>query len=60
MVPLDKISHDLESFQNRKKPYSEHSVQNIIDAVLRGEFDLRIFNPLILRREEKNNTLYIL
>ena len=33
-VPLDQIFHNLEHFQNRKKPYSEHSVQNIIDAVL--------------------------
>lgn len=33
-VPLDHIFHNIEHFQNRRKPYSEHSVQNIVDAVL--------------------------
>lgn len=33
-VPLSVISHDLKNFQNRKTPYSESSVNNIIDAVL--------------------------
>ncbi len=59
-MPLDLISHDLKNFQNRKKPYSEHSAQNIVDAVLRGEFDLRIFNPIIIRRDQKTQKLYIL
>jgi hypothetical protein len=33
-IPLDQISMDLKNFQNRKKPYSEHSVKNIIESVL--------------------------
>jgi len=59
-VPLDHIFHNIEHFQNRRKPYSEHSVQNIVDAVLDWSFDLRIFNPLILRRDNKTQKLYIL
>ncbi len=59
-VPLDQIFHDLENFQNRKKEYSEHSVDNIVKAVLDGKFDLRIFNPLVLWKDEKDKKLYIL
>lgn len=59
-VPLDHIFLDLQNFQNRKYPRSEHSVQNIIDAILEWRFDLRIFNPLILRRHPQNEKLYVL
>ncbi|MFZ2150596.1 MAG: hypothetical protein WAZ12_04165 [Candidatus Absconditicoccaceae bacterium] len=57
---LDQIFLDLKNFQNRKKPYSEHSVQNIVDAVLNGSFDFRIFNPIILWRDQDSVKLYIL
>jgi hypothetical protein len=33
-IPLKDINLDLKNFQNRKKPYSEYSVKNIIDSVL--------------------------
>ncbi len=59
-IPLDKIAIDLKNFQNRKKPYSEHSVQNIIDAVLNWNFDFRIFNPIIVWRNSQDGRLYIL
>lgn len=59
-VPLSVISHDLKNFQNRKTPYSESSVNNIIDAVLQWTFDLRIFNPIILWRDKDKNSFYIL
>jgi len=32
-VPLCDISTDIKNFQNRRKPYSEHSAQGIVDAV---------------------------
>lgn len=57
---LDQIFLDLKNFQNRKKPYSEHSVQNIVDAVLNWSFDFRIFNPIILWRDQDSVKLYIL
>lgn len=59
-IPLDQIFMDLKNFQNRKKPYSEHSVQNIIDAVLNWNFDFRIFNPIIVWKNSQDNKLYIL
>lgn len=59
-IDLDHIHMDLKNFQNRKKPYSEHSVQNIVDAVLNWNFDFRIFNPIIVWRNSKDNKLYIL
>ena len=31
--PLEEVSVDVKNFQNRRKPYSEYSVQGIIDAV---------------------------
>lgn len=59
-VFLDQIFLDLRNFQNRKKPYSEHSVKNIVDAVLNWSFDFRIFNPIILWRDSNTFKLYIL
>lgn len=49
-IPLEKINIDLENFQNRRAPYSEYSVQGIIDAIYSGEFKKALFNPLILRK----------
>lgn len=57
---MDHIFYDLKNFQNRKKEYSEHSVNNIVHAVLEGKFDLRIFNPLVLWKDKKDQKLYIL
>ena len=49
-VPLDDISVDLESFQNRKAAYSEYSVQGIIDAIRSNTFKKALFSPCILRK----------
>ena len=59
-VPMDLILTDTKNFQNRKKPYNEYSVQNIINAILKWEFVYSLFNPVILRKNPKNNSLYIL
>ncbi|MFA5747485.1 MAG: hypothetical protein WC872_00055 [Candidatus Absconditabacterales bacterium] len=59
-IPLKDINLDLKNFQNRKKPYSEYSVKNIIDSVLNGNFDIRIFDRIILRTNHENKKLYIL
>lgn len=47
---MEEIHIDLENFQNRRAPYSEYSVQGIIDAIYSGEFKKALFNPLILRK----------
>lgn len=59
-IPLDTIHLDLQNFQNRKKPYSENSVNNIVEAVLSWKFDLRIFDRVILRRNSDINKIYVL
>jgi len=59
-IPLNEIFLDLQNFQNRNKAYSENSVNNIIDAVLKWNFDLRIFDRTILRRNPDTWMLYVL
>lgn len=58
-VPLDEISTDIKNFQNRRKPYSEHSAQGIVDAVKTGEFKWKMFTPALLWRKG-DGLLYVL
>lgn len=59
-VPLEKLCVNLKHFQNRKKPYSEFSVQSIVNAVLSWEFDSRILDRDILWRDGEQDKTFIL
>jgi hypothetical protein len=47
-VPIQSISIRRDWFQNRATPYSERSVQNIVDAALAGNFRWVNFDPVSL------------
>lgn len=59
-IPLDEVFLNQKEFQNRQKPYSEESVQKIIDSVLKGEFFPEIFDPIVVRPDSTTKELYIL
>ncbi len=53
IVPIEELKVDVERFQGRFEPYSEESVQSIVDAIKRGEFDPNDFDPVHVWRELK-------
>lgn len=59
-IPLDDVDVNLTHFQNRKKPYSEFSVQSLLQAVLSGDFDSRILDRDIFWRDTATNKKFIL
>lgn len=59
-IPLDQIFVDLQNFQNRDDPYDDDSVNNIINAVLAWNFDVRILDRIILWRNSLEWRLYVL
>ncbi|MDR0860362.1 MAG: ParB N-terminal domain-containing protein [Candidatus Peribacteria bacterium] len=59
-IPLEEISLNVKEFQNRQKPYSEESVQKIIDSVMKEEFFPEIFDPIVVRPDPTTKKLYIL
>lgn len=58
-IPVNSIKIYLEKFQNRKNPYSEQSVQRIIDAVQQGTFHFEEFDPVLVWKAPAG-VLYIL
>lgn len=60
LLPLDKVYTDTRAFQNRKKAYSEGSVNGIIEAVLKDEFLIHMFDPIRVWRNPKNDRLFVL
>jgi len=58
-IPVRDIKIYLEKFQNRKNPYSEQSVQRIIDAVQQGTFRFEEFDPVLVWKAPAG-VLYIL
>lgn len=58
-IPVKSIKIYLEKFQNRKNPYSEQSVQRIIDAVQHGTFRFEEFDPVLVWKAPAG-VLYIL
>ena len=59
-IPLEKICINEKDFQNRKKPYSEESVERIIQSVLNWDFIVEVFDPIIMWLDKTSNKLYIL
>ena len=59
-IPLEHVFLNPKDFQNRQNPYSEESVQRIIDSVLNWEFYLIICDPIILWLNPEDNKLYAL
>jgi hypothetical protein len=51
IVPIEDLKVDTERFQGRFEPYSKESVQSIVDAVKRGEFDPNDFDPVHIWRD---------
>ena len=49
-IALKDIQIYLTKFQNRKNPYSEQSVNRIIEAVETGQFRIQEFDPVLLWR----------
>jgi hypothetical protein len=58
-IPLDKISLDLESFQNREDEYSEDSVLGIMDAVFSDWFKKPLLSPCILWQNPRGNSVIL-
>lgn len=56
---MDDISVDLKNFQNRRTPYSEYSVQGIIDAIRSGTFKKALFAPCILWKSPKGENFIL-
>jgi len=58
-LPVAEIKIYLEKFQNRKNPYSEESVNRIIEAVNTGTFRFEEFDPVLVWRSP-SKVLYML
>ncbi|MFQ3578548.1 MAG: ParB N-terminal domain-containing protein [Bacteroidales bacterium] len=59
-VPVDTINIAVGIFQNRKKEFSEESVNRIIEAVNNNTFRIEVFDPVLLWKEPETGKLYIL
>ncbi|NOY58903.1 MAG: DEAD/DEAH box helicase family protein [Calditrichaeota bacterium] len=59
-IPLSQIKTDVDAFQNRKREYSEESVNRIVEAAKKGEFRFEEFDPILLWEDPETNELYIL
>jgi|GEM_PF-4302408 len=60
VVPIEDLKVDVDRFQGRFEPYSEESVQSIVDAVKRGEFDPNNFDPVHVWRDVKTGDEVVL
>lgn len=58
-IDLQLINKDTERFQNRKKEFSEDSVNRIIESVKNGSFEFAVFDPVLLWKDSNGN-LYVL
>ena len=58
-IPVKDIQLYLKKFQNRETPYSEESVQRILNAVKDGTFRFEEFDPVLLWRAP-DGILYML
>lgn len=54
-IPVSDVKIYLEKFQNRKNPYSEESVNRIIEAVENGTFRFEEFDPVLIWNSPDGN-----
>lgn len=60
LIPLNKVNIAHDWFQNRTTPYSERSVENIMNAVQSGEFKWANLDAVTLWRNPADDKLYVL
>ncbi len=60
LVLLKNIKKDTKRFQNRENAESSESVNRIINAVKKGDFNWAAFDPVVLWKDPKDGNIYVL